>query len=82
MLQPVSTHDVVPFHRLIDIAPVPEPVVPPDALFGRPDRPDRIVAQAPGAKALTIGQTIDAFQSNLVKNVRFRCPSRPGWYKE
>jgi hypothetical protein len=28
MLQPVSAHDVVPRHRLIDIAPVVEPVVP------------------------------------------------------
>jgi hypothetical protein len=83
MLQPVSAHDVVPRHRLIDIAPVLEPVVPPPgALLGRLDRPDRIVAQALGAQALIIGQTIDTFQSELVKNVRFCCPSRPGWYKE
>jgi hypothetical protein len=28
-----------------------------------------------------IGQTIDAFQQEFVKNVRFCCPSRSHWYK-
>lgn len=55
----------------------------PQALF-LASRTGRITLQPkpPGAQAPVIGQTIDAFQSRLVKNVRFCCPSRAGWYKE